>query len=88
MDCLLSLFEVLVLGTTGLSLAALAGFIVWDSLVDARLQAQELRDRADVAERKDPRSNGTADAFRQGRLNLMDALRSPGLQSLFCIAPS
>ena len=38
MDSLVSLFEVLVLGTTGLSVAALAGFIVWDSLVDARLQ--------------------------------------------------
>ena len=38
MDSLVSLFEVLVLGTTGISVAALAGFIVWDSLVDAKLQ--------------------------------------------------
>ncbi len=38
MDSLLSLFEVVVLGSAGLSLAALAGFIVWDSLVDARLR--------------------------------------------------
>jgi hypothetical protein len=38
MDSLVSLFEVVVLGSTGLSLAALAGFIVWDSLVDAGLR--------------------------------------------------
>ncbi len=38
MDSLVSLFEVIVLGATGLSVAALVGFIVWDSLVDAALQ--------------------------------------------------
>ena len=38
MDSLVSLFEVIVLGATGLSVAALVGFIVWDSLVDTALQ--------------------------------------------------
>ncbi len=38
MDSLVSLFEVIVLGATGLSVAALVGFIVWDSLVDAVLR--------------------------------------------------
>lgn len=40
MDSLVSLFEVIVLGATGLSVASLVGFIVWDSLVDAALQRQ------------------------------------------------
>ncbi|MDB5978114.1 MAG: hypothetical protein JWR07_4874 [Nevskia sp.] len=38
MDSLVSLFELIVLGATGLSVAALVGFIVWDSLVDAALR--------------------------------------------------
>lgn len=38
MDSLVSLFEVIVLGATGLSVTSLVGFIVWDSLVDAALQ--------------------------------------------------
>lgn len=36
MDDFATLFTYLVLGLTGLSFAALAGFSIWDALVDAR----------------------------------------------------
>jgi hypothetical protein len=36
MDDFVTLFTYLVLGLTGLSFAALAGFSIWDALVDAR----------------------------------------------------
>jgi hypothetical protein len=35
MDSLVQLFEVVVLASTGLSVAALVGFIAWDSIIDA-----------------------------------------------------
>ena len=36
MDSLAQLFEIIVLSATGVSIAALVGFIVWDSIVDRR----------------------------------------------------
>jgi len=36
MDEFVTLFTYLVLGLTGLSFAALAGFSIWDTVVDAR----------------------------------------------------
>lgn len=36
MDSLASLFELIVIGITAFSVASLVGFILWDSLVDAK----------------------------------------------------
>ena len=43
MDEFAALFAAIVISTSGLSILALAGFMIWDSIADRRLGAASLR---------------------------------------------